>query len=111
MPSEKQVILCQGDKKELEEITGKKYEHIKGEIMVQDSNSEPTYLLKGKNATFIKVKNRSIINAEENMLNIPSKYHLEIDAFIHYRLFKGDSTSAGDMYYAMGTPVRLKNKK
>ena len=96
MENKKSIILCQGDKKELEEITGQKY----------------VYLVDGgicgnPRRTFIEASSTRGIDLESRMIRMARISNA--DAIIHY----SDSQYVEGKYtywYARGTPVKLKKK-
>ncbi len=103
----KKIVFCQGDKKELEEITGEEYEFIKPEeIKAAFPESKPTEYSRNINSTFI-----SIYVRDTNERKLLREFYKEIiplnaDAVIHYsETF--EKREGGTRYgFAIGTLLR-----
>jgi hypothetical protein len=104
--TDREITICQGNKKELEEITGREYEYFPLEE-VQAFNKESGGLAR----TYIETE-RGVWGNEKEFL-IERMYsvaqQIEADAIIHY---SSDYTLAGrrgcESGYSFGTPLRLK---
>ncbi len=107
----KKIIFCQGDKKELEEITGEEYEYLKPEEITAavpkfSKNHIPlTYI----EATFC---GRDIQAVKSELYNAARK--LNADAVIHYNdgitKIGGGQSIMENYSYAKGTPLRRKDE-
>jgi len=102
------VIFCQGDKKELEEITGEEYEYINPEeIKLIFPKERPSDYSRNIYSTFIGVYVRDAFSrtVQREMYKIACK--INANALIHYKeqFAREDGTLYG---IAKGTPLRKK---
>lgn len=108
----KEIVFCQGDKKELEQITGKEYEHInplrKGCFKdVMALKHSPLY--KVMRRTYLEGIGRDGDEANCNLYSYARE--VKADAVIHYSISKVcEGTNDGQVlsYAALGTPVKKK---
>ncbi len=103
----KDIIFCQGDKKELEEITGKEYEYLppKEVIRWKEGSIFQTFLqtpeLKSESKRGMDAR-----NIEEQMYDSAKK--AGADAIIHYSVETYMLRPGIIMGYGLGTPVKIK---
>ena len=99
---EKEIILCQGGKKELEEITGEKYEYLSTEKYAE---------LRLKN-TFFEIEagrfrgDSTVLELQQNLSDIAKR--IGADAVIHYTTMAYTAVKNSQIGGARGTPVKLK---
>jgi len=109
----KSIIFCQGDKKELEEITGDKYEYINLEKINEVAiSSSPKMIEKyqGTTASFFHYEDRTRSRARIRKGLCRIAMSVDADAFIHYKERNVERTIAGceGFHYHIcgaGTPV------
>lgn len=115
MEEKKDIIFCQGDKKELEEITGEVYEYLEiEEIKSAFPEYKPTDYSRNTFLTFIEVFHRGLSSRILKREIYKEALKLNADALIHYTesIFGKDAGNCGDYIIkyssARGTPVRKK---
>ena len=103
------LILCQGDKKELEDITGKEYEYIKPEeIKNIYPEKKPTDYSRNIFSSYIYIYVRGIFQRTMKREMYKKASVLHVDALIHYREQYARSEEGGFYGFAEGTPLRQK---
>ena len=104
----KKVIICQGDKKELEEITCQEYEYIKPEeIKLIFLEKKPTDYSRNIFSSFIYIYVREAFQRTLKREMYKKALKLNADAIIHYS--EQFAREEGGFYgFAEGTPLRKK---
>ena len=102
-------IICQGDKKELEDITSEEYEYIKPEeIKSIFPEKKPTDYSRNIFSTFIYIYVREAFQRTLKREMYKKSIKLNADAIIHYK--EHFAREEGGFYgFAEGTPLRKKN--
>ncbi len=121
----KKIIFCLGDKNELEEITGEKYEYLRDGLFdeklvygrkikehVIGSTPKGTATKNNLYEAFIEVTAETEDNVQAEFFDL-TKWH-KCDAIIHYTVrsrVDDDKKGTKILYVARGTPVRKWQKK
>lgn len=117
---DKEMIFCQGDKRELEEITGQEYEYIPLSEMERNISFREIMREPYKDG-FRNLENKSIIrtfisgwgeNREETTKSLYFKAEeLKADAIIHYSGPRKVEAEGIERYEIIGAPVRKRKNK
>ena len=101
------IIFCQGDKKELEEITSEEYEYIKPEgIELIFSEKKPTDYSRNIFSTFLYIYVRDVFQRTLKREMYKKAIELNANAIIHYK--EQFAREEGIYGFAEGTPLRKK---